>query len=147
MGTISIDEFSVRLDKIKEFVSEDIDRIMIEGSQIVEDMQRGQLAKGKNIEEETIQSGYSPGYAKRRKTKGLQTKFVDLKFTGEFYESLDLTPIEKQGEFNIISFVDYYPYLVKRYPAIIGLSEKNLKLLKELIIKQLNVSIKKYLLE
>jgi len=144
---IAIDEFSVRLDGLKEFVIGDIDRIMVENNNFVEDLQRSQLEVGKNIEEKTIQQGYSPGYAKRRQRKGLQTKFVDLKFTGEFYKSLELTPIEKQGEFNIISFVDYYPYLIKRYPAIIGLSEKNLEKLKELLVKSLNVSIKKYLLE
>ena len=141
---VTIEEFSRRWTNLPRFVIKDIDRLANEKSAIIEEMQRKRLAKGKSIEGKTIQKGYSPGYAKRREKHGLQTNYVDLNFTGEFYESLELTET-KPGEFTTISYVDYARYILDRYIGVLGLDKKDSKELKDIMLKDLNESVKKYL--
>jgi len=53
-----------------------------------------QLSKGKRADDEKIQfpSGrttYSTGYKKLKARKGKQNKFIDLKFDGDFHDSIE----------------------------------------------------------
>jgi len=45
-------------------------------------------------DDKIMQRGYSKNYGKRRKKKGLQTKYVDLHFTGKFHKSLDFSELD-----------------------------------------------------
>jgi len=142
---VTIDEFARRWDGLKDFILHDISRITKEKAAIVEEMQRKRLAKGKSTEGKTIQKGYSPGYAKRRKKRGLQTNYVDLNFTGEFYESLEIKELAEVGEFETISYVDYSKYILDRYIGVLGINKEDGKKLKEIINQELNKSVKRYL--
>jgi len=141
---VSINEFARRWNNLKSFVVSDIDRIADDNSALIEEMQRKRLSKGKNIEGKTIQRGYSPGYAKRRKKKGLQTNYVDLNFTGEFYESLELTETNP-GEYTTISYAEHAKYILDKYIGVLGLDKEDSKKLKGLMLIELNNSIKRYL--
>jgi len=68
---------------------------------------RDQLAKGKKADESDIAyaSGrrtYSPSYKKQKARKGLQNKYIDLKYSGDFYKSIE---VKKRGEnrFELVS--------------------------------------------
>lgn len=56
-----------------------------------EQLEQGLNADGEAITKQTIRAGattYSKGYAKLRKRKGLQTKYIDAKFTGKYHNSI-----------------------------------------------------------
>jgi len=142
---VTLEEFARRFSNVKTFISEEIDRIVNKKASVVEEMQRRRLAKGKDIEKRTIQKGYSPGYAKRRKKRGLQTNYVDLNFTGEFYESLELKETPEPGEFQTVSYVDYAKYILDRYTSVLGISVDDSKKLKQIVLGELNKSVKRYL--
>ena len=46
---------------------------------------------------------YSEGWAEVRQSKGLQTAFIDLKFTGSLYKSIKTAPID---ESSVVMYVD-----------------------------------------
>jgi len=142
---VTIGEFYRRLDGLKGFILREIGEIMERNASVTEEMQRKRLSEGKNIREKIIQKGYSPGYAKQRKRRGLQTNYVDLNFTGEFYKSLELVPEADFGSFDIISDVDYAPHIFNRYAEIMGLNKGQIKELKSIVLKELKPAIRKYL--
>lgn len=93
---------------------------------------KGQLADGETMSGATIQDSYSPSYARRRKKQGLQTNYVDLYFTGEFYEGLKV--VDSGSEYYLESDVEYFDHIMNRYGGILGLQKDNMKLLKQRII-------------
>jgi len=141
----SLREFAQKVHGLRDFIIQEVQKTMIENADAIEEIQRKRLSRGKNIEERTIQKGYSPGYAKTRKRKGLQTNYVDLNFTGEFYQSLDMVPEGDFGKFDIISDVEYAPYIFNRYANIMGLNKAQTKELKDIVLKELKPAIRKYL--
>ena len=143
--SVTIDTFYRRLDGLKDFILREIGEIMMRNASVTEEMQRQRLSKGKNISDKIIQKGYSPGYTKTRKRRGLQTNYVDLNFTGEFYQSLDMVPEGDFGKFDIISDVEYAPYIFNRYANIMGLNKAQTKELKDIVLKELKPAIRKYL--
>ena len=143
----SLREFAQRVRGLRDFITQEVQKTMIENADVIEEIQRKRLSRGKNIEDRTIQKGYSPGYAKTRKSKGLQTNYVDLNFTGEFYQSLDMVPEGDFGKFDIISDVDYAKYIYGRFPAIMGLTKNEADEVKKILLKGLKEKIIKYLTE
>lgn len=142
---MDIEVFIQKLRNLQNFANIEGNRLILDNAGLIESMQIKRLGRGKTKENKYIQKGYSPGYAKRRKKKGLQTNYVDLNFTGEFYESLQVTEEPNFGSFDIISDVDYAPHLFKKYEDITGLSEANAKKLKKVLVTGLEKSIKNYL--
>jgi len=142
---VTLEVFAQRFASLKDFTIQEMNRILKEKHALVEEMQRKRLSQGKNVKDKTIQKGYSPGYAKRRKKRGLQTNYVDLNFTGEFYESLELKELPTPGEFETVSYVDHAKYILDRYIGVLGINPEDIKLLRKIIIDELNKSVKKYL--
>lgn len=60
----------------------------------IEDMNRDQLSQGLDTQGMVMQEGYSDQWGAEREAKGLQTDFVDLKFTGSFHKEIEakITP-------------------------------------------------------
>jgi len=142
---MDIEVFIQKLQNLQSFVTREGNRLIVKNSDLIESMQTKRLARGKTQKEQYIQKGYSEGYAKKRKKKGLQTNFVDLNFSGEFYESLQVTEEPDFGSFDIISDVDYARHIFKKYEDITGLSKTNAKRLKTVLVKELENSIRNYL--
>ena len=96
---------------------------------------RKQLSFGENSDSEDIQIGYSFMWGSRRAEEGLQTDFVDLNFTGNFYKSLET--MEVGDEYFLDSIVPYASEINDRYPKILGLQEDNLNLIVNNIKKEI----------
>ena len=139
--------FVKRIATLEEFVGQKINERVLKNKNRIENIQRKRLKSGKNVAEETMQKGYSPGYAKKRKKSGLQTNYVDLNFTGEFYQSLDLVEEADYGKFDVISDVSYAPFIMEKYGKIVGLTDTEAETIKKIITKGLKKEIKKYLLK
>ena len=101
------------------------------------------MLAGKNVEGRVMQTGYSPAYAKKRKKAGLQTGFVDLRFTGKYQDRKKGVKV-KEG-INLISDVDYEKYLRGNFPDHVGLNKRDSEIVAEALAKPLAVLIDKFL--
>jgi len=140
---VTLGEFVKRGFKLDDFIRrKSPDLLMKQASKIVT-LNNEQLIEGKGFDSKIMQSGYSLGYAKIRQRKGLQTGFVDLKFSGKYQDSRKVQKA-KDG-INIVSNVDYEKHLRNNFPTHVGLTEKNAEQIKKLVAKDLAVEIEKYL--
>jgi hypothetical protein len=135
--------FVKRMDQVDRFIQKEAQKTLkARGQQIVE-MVREQHHDGLNRDGKKMQSGYSTGYTKQRKKKGLQTKFVDLHFSGKYHKSLKVVP--QQDGVDIQSTEPYAFYLRGNFPGMAGLTPKNAEIVAEKIADILAPKIKKFL--
>jgi len=140
---VTFDEFVSRFLKLGPFIKKRSKELLVQNGEQIKEMVKEQHHAGVNRDNKKMQSGYSPGYAKRRKKKGLQTSFVDLHFTGKYHKTLDIVPV-KDGV-DVQSTEPYAYYLRGSFPKMAGLTPKNAELMSEVIARLLAVEIKKYL--
>lgn len=93
-----------------------------------EDLLRSQLAAGKTKDGANIEPApYSAAWAKKRAKAGLQTGFIDLKFTGALYGGIKTNA--NGTKIDITNTVSYEPFVSKRYDGpgeLYGLTEENM---------------------
>jgi hypothetical protein len=145
------EKFVKRLHKVKEFIEKKASKEMLKLGDDVADMNRFRLKKGLDTEKELIQQGYSKQYGKKRKAKGFQTKFVDLKFVGNWPAGIKLKKTTMPDEFMVETDWDKEKYLRERFDKkkgkILGLTEEQAEIIKKKIVKEESVNdIKTYLL-
>ena len=143
---VTFDVFVDRFNKLLPFLKEKAPEIAMKSEKEIIQLSNSQLLAGNNIWDKVMQQGYSPQYGKRRRKAGLQTQFVDLKFTGKYQKSKKLV-IDAQENLDIISNVDYEPYLRANFPDHVGLNKKNADQISEKIVKELAEVTKKFLVE
>jgi hypothetical protein len=96
-------------------------------------MVKGQLEKGQDGKGQEIGEGYSQSWADVRSSKGLQTTFVDLIFSGALVNTFET--VETADDWYLTSSATYLDDLIERYGIeIIGIQDKNLKEIKKRII-------------
>jgi hypothetical protein len=95
------------------------------------DLVQGQMLDGENGDGQQIGT-YASSTIMARNRKGLQTNYIDLFFTGEFFEGMDV--IDSGDSYSVFSSVSYATDLDIRYPMIFGVQDENKKLLKDSII-------------
>lgn len=112
---------------------------------------RDQLAKGIKSDEKPIsyKSGrttYSPSYKKQKARKGLQNKYIDLKYTGDFYKSIE---VKKRSEtvFELVSGDTLWTGKLRPVfgAEVLGLNEEATKQVEKEIEKDLTALIIKEL--
>jgi len=136
--------FVKRMDQVDRFiVKEGQKTLKAEGPQIIK-LMREQHHAGLNRDGEQMQSGYSTGYGKKRKKKGLQTKFVDLHFSGKYHKSLKV--VKQKDGVDVTSTEPYAHYLRANFPGMAGLTPKNAEVLANQIADILAPKIKKFLI-
>ena len=140
---VEFKEFARRFGKLQAFVVKEGQKILKANEKMIVDMQTSQHHAGVNKDSEQMQGGYSTGYGKRRKKKGLQTSFVDLHFSGKYHKSLKVVPAK--GGVDVKSNVDYEQYLRKNFPGEAGLTSPNAEAVAEIVANKLAVEIKKFL--
>ena len=140
---VTFQTFANRFAKLRAYVENEGQKILKRNEKMLVEMQTEQHHAGLNKKSEQMQGGYSTGYSKRRKKKGLQTSFVDLHFSGKYHKGLKVTPAK--GGVDIRSNVDYEQYLRKNFPGEAGLTGVNAEAVAELVAKELAVKIKKFL--
>lgn len=142
---VTLNEFIKRMNGLRAYAMKRGQEILKENEAMLVDMQTGQHHEGVNRNSEQMQGGYSTGYSKRRKKKGLQTAYVDLHFTGKYHKSLKVIPAK--GGVDLRSDVDYEQYLRKNFPKEEGLTEPNAEVVANIVAERLAVDLKKYLVE
>lgn len=100
---MSLDNFISKLSSLEKKAEDALkDTIFEEAPQA----NRDQLAKGIKSDENQIayKSGrttYSPSYKRQKARRGLQNEYIDLKYTGDFYKSIE---VKKRSE-NVFELV------------------------------------------
>lgn len=141
---VSFEKFIKRFQKLPEYLREKGGELLLKHQRQIVDLSTGQLMQGKNVKSDIMQKGYSTQYGKRRKKAGLQTSFVDLKFTGKYQDTKK--GVKTKEGMNIISGVDYEKYLRGNFPDHVGLTKENADIVAKIIEKEIAVLIKKYLI-
>lgn len=140
---IEFDEFVKRFAGLKDFLNSISSALLLRYDKEIVGFNNEQLLRGVNVEGRTMQKGYSPQYGKRRKKAGLQTAFVDLKFTGKYQDTKKGVAAAKG--INLISDTEYEKYLRGNFPDHVGLTKKNAETTAKLLEKEVAVEIEKYL--
>jgi len=65
-------------------------KFITENPDFLKDLNREQLAVGQYTSGETIQDGYSAMWQRERMRVNKQIRFVDLNYTGEFYNNIEV---------------------------------------------------------
>jgi len=141
---VEFETFVKRFEKLPEYLKRKSGELLMKESGKIVELSNDQLQKGLNTEGRIMQRGYSPQYGKKRRKAGLQTSFVDLRFTGQYQDTKKL--VKAKDGANIISDVDYEKYLRGNFPKHVGLTEENADRISELLADEVAVLIKKYLL-
>ena len=133
----------VTFSKLPEFLQKKSSEILLKHNNDIVPLANSQLLKGINTEGETMQKGYSLQYGKRRKKKGLQTGFVDLKFSGKYQSTKKL--IAYDYGVDIRSAADYEAHLRANFPDHVGLTEPNAEIIGKKMESEIVVLIENYL--
>jgi hypothetical protein len=140
---VTLEKFISNLDGLEAYLQKESSKILLQHNNDIVPLANSQLLKGVNIKEQTMQRGYSTQYGKRRSKKGLQTGFVDLKFSGKYQDTKKL--VAYGYGVDIRSAADYEAYLRGNFPDHVGLTEPNAEIVGEKIASELTVLIDKYL--
>ena len=141
---VTFDEFVKRVTELPEWLKKNEAKYLLKHDKEIVSFSNEQLLKGKNTKDETMQTGYSKQYGKRRLKKGLQIKYVDLKFTGKYQDTKKL--VKYDYGVDIRSAADYEAYLRSRFPDHVGLNEKNAEIMAQIISEEIAPEIKKMLI-
>lgn len=142
---VTFDEFVKRFFNLENFLKEKVPEIAMKHETEIVKFSNEQLLQGSNIWDKVMQTGYSPQYGKLRRKKGLQTQYVDLKFSGKYQKTKKLVPDAQLEGLDIISDADYEQYLRTNFPDHVGLNKKNADFISEKLVKEIAVETKKYL--
>lgn len=135
--------FVKRVDQMDRFIRKEAPKVLKQQGKEIIEMVKDQHHEGLNRDGEKMQSGYSPAYGRKRKKRGLQTRFVDLHYTGNYHKSLKVVP-QRDGV-DVQSTEPYAFYLRKNFPGMAGLTPENAETVAEAIANILAPKIKKFL--
>jgi hypothetical protein len=145
---VDFDTFVKRFSKLKPFILKTTKEIVKELEPEIVKMVVDQQLEGINSEGNQMQSGYSKGYTKRRQKRGLQTKYVDLHFTGKMHKGMKVVPVKYASDeegIDIRSREPYEYYVRANFPKGFSLTQGNAQIAGNLIADRLAIHIKKYL--
>jgi hypothetical protein len=140
---VDFETFVKRFKDLPEFLKKSGSEILMKHNNDIVTLSNEQLMQGVNTKGETMQKGYSPAYGKKRKKAGLQTSFVDLKFSGTYQDSKKLVAYEYGVD--IRSGADYEAYLRGNFPDHVGLTEPNAEVMSKKMEDDIAKQIEIYL--
>lgn len=140
---VDFETFVKRFDGLPEYLNKEGNKILMKHNNDIVTLANEQLTKGVNVEGQIMQKGYSTQYGKKRKSKGLQTSFVDLKFSGKYKDSRKLVSYEYGVD--IRSEADYEAHLRGNFPNHSGLTEPNAEVISTKMEEEIAQLIETYL--
>jgi hypothetical protein len=95
---MTIDQAILKLGKLEALLTNEANKILLTPTRGVEGVMKERIfLKGLNSDENPIGIGYSALWGDIRKKKGLQTDFVDLKFSGRLRKSMTTKVADKDS--------------------------------------------------
>lgn len=148
---MTIEQAISKLEKLTTFLDQTPNKLVLTPTRGVESLVKERIfLKGINSDSEEIGFGYSKRWAEARKAKGLQTDYVDLKFTGSLRKSLT-TKVD--GANTVVMMIDNdFNYQEKakeqerlRQMDIFALTEGEVNVLTDFVEQNFNLQIDKFL--
>ena len=136
-----LDKIINKLERIPK--SEIIKKAAAKNRRFAEDLQRDQLKEGVDPKNSPITPLYSENYKRFKKSKGLQTKVVDLKLTGKFHREIFQT--DEGVGYSFESRDEKTPKLVTKYGLFFGHTKESVGKYSEKIRPDLGTELKEYL--
>lgn len=140
---VEFKEFVKRFGGLKKFIQSETKKILKRENKTLVDMIVNQQHRGVGSDGQKLQTGYSSGYAKKRKKKGLQTGFVDLHFSGKMHKGMKVLNVPNGVD--IRSKEPYEYYVRANFPKGFSPTKENAELIGNLVADKLAVQMKKYL--
>ena len=144
-----LEELIIKLKNLPAFLQAQGNAAIEENAIDIVDLNKAQmLVLGIDSEENPL-GLYAPKTKKIRQAKGLQTDYIDLRFTGDFQNSMEILPdgnnkyelIASDGKWN---GNEISPTLSQRYPNALGLIKDNETKVTEMLSKFLDKAIDNY---
>lgn len=144
----TVEDLITDLTALPEFINEIVEFTMEDKSEDIEDFNRTQLQqKGVDAFGKAL-GDYAQSTIREREKRGLQTSYVDLKFTGKFQNDIELNK-KSDLTYDLTSGDVKWQSgeLSDKYPEAIGLTDENEDRLTELIIKNIEFRLDKIFCE
>ena len=154
--TKSLEQLITKLKNLKSRVGIIADEVIMDNKSQIISLQLGQMAfKGEDSEGDKLRyqkprkgktkGVYSAGYSNYKSKRGGQTRYVDLKLSGDFYKSIDVVNPDR-GLIKIKSEDDKFDILTSNFGEnILGLNNENLTIFANRIEPKLQGKVDKYL--
>jgi hypothetical protein len=154
--TKSLEQLITKLKNLKSRVGIIADEVIMDNKSQIISLQLGQMAfKGEDSEGDKLRyqkprkgktkGVYSAGYSNYKSKRGGQTRYVDLKLSGDFYKSIDVVNPDR-GLIKIKSEDDKFDILTSNFgDNILGLNTENLIIFANRIEPKLQGKVDKYL--
>jgi len=140
----SVEELIEQLKQLPETVERAVDKAIIDDSFEIEEINRQQLLSGFDAEGNPL-GEYKESTKRIRRSRGLQTDFIDLRFTGKFQKSLTT---EKSGDDYYLTATDpkWEDKLTQRWPDAVGIQEANEDKVTKVIVENIEFETDKMFL-
>jgi hypothetical protein len=141
----TVQELIGKLKGLESFVNDSAAFALKVNSDEILDLNKAQMIVA-GVDADGDQLGqYAPFTVEERSKKGLQTEYIDLRFTGEFQDKMELIPTGKTE----VEFDSKDPKwdsdISKQWPDALGLTSDNEERAGDMIIKVIDVNVDKYL--
>lgn len=129
------------LKNLKVSLESNLDNTINANLSNLEQMQRDRLNKGENSEGDKLRREegfypYSPQYAKYKRARGGQVKFVDLKLDGDFHAGIDAKKVGK-GKVTLYSKDKKEKFLSSQYKGIYGFAPNQRQELNNIFVPEI----------
>ena len=124
-----VSDLAKRVGQLPQVAEQILINTLEEQSAFIEDKITEQMSQGKRGDNSDILPSYDPDYARLKAQLGLQSAFVDLRFTGDFYQGIQSQVQKTAKALNIEGTDEKTPFLLKKYDVreqLLRLSEENL---------------------
>ena len=145
----TVETLILKLDSLPGFVQQSGNSSIEENKDDILDLNKAQMIV-LGVDSDNSKLGeYAPLSVQERKKKGLQTDYIDLRFTGDFQDSMT---VKKEGKGFAIDATDgkwdgneISPTLSQQFPDALGLTPENENTVTEIIINKIDKEVDKYL--
>jgi hypothetical protein len=119
----TVEDLIQQLKDLPETVQRGVDKAVIDDQYEIAEINREQLLSGIDAEGNPL-GEYRESTKAARRRRGLQTDYIDLKFTGKFQRSFE---IDKKGDDYSLTAKDpkWEDKLMQRWPDAIGIQKEN----------------------
>lgn len=141
MGTV--EELIGKLKELPEFIKQVADNYFNDQEEEILDLNKDQMLIA-GVDSEGINLGnYSAITAEIRAKEGLQTEHIDLRFTGDFQDGMDLIPVGPAEVEMTSNDIKWNPGgdVRERFPDAIGLTPISQDILTKELIKTIEFNV------
>lgn len=149
MATGTVEDLVKKLKGLPKFIEDVVEIYYNDNKEEILDLNKAQLLNSGVDSEGKPLGEYAPFTVEERQKKGLQTDFIDLRYTGKFQDRMQLSKNGVKGEREMTSRDPKWGsddgVLRKAFPDAIGLTPNSQEILTTDIEKEIDRNVNGYL--